>query len=238
MTQFSYSGSSRLVLAPAVVASPATLAGVKPATVLRREEILTVARDLFFLRGFDAASMRDIARGINLTQAAIYYHFKSKEEILFALIDAFTVLLHDRLQQALLETDEPIEGLRRAVRVHILLTRTHFREIKLVVEDKKLLGSAYAERVKESELRIYALYRSRVGELMAAGVCRPLEPSVVVFNILAVINFIFQWYRPDGTLELEEIAKQTVELLFSGLLADAPSVAIKRGSKASRQSKS
>lgn len=198
---------------------------------LRREEILTVARDLFFSHGFEAASMRDIARGINLTQAAIYYHFKSKEEILFALIDAFTVLLHDRMQRALHETGDPVEDLRRAVHTHIVLTRTHFREIKLVIEDKKLLGAGYTERVRQSELRIYQLYRTRIGELMALGSCRPLAPSVVVFNILAVINFIFQWYRPQGGLELEEIATQTVDLLCNGLLATAPKEAIKKRSR-------
>lgn len=187
-----------------------------------------VARDLFYLRGFDAASMRDVAKGIHLTQAAIYYHFTSKDEILFSLIDAFTGQLHDLLQQTLHETGDPIEDLRRTVRAHILLTRTHFREIKLAIEDKKLLGSPYAERVRLNESRIYALYRTRIEELVAAGICRDLNPSVVAFHTLAVINFIFQWYRPQGTLQLEDITEQTVELLYRGLLAEAPSAARQR----------
>ena len=170
--------------------------------------------------------MRDLASGIGLTQAAIYYHFKNKDEILFALVDAFTELLHDQLNRALHETGDPVQDLRRAVRTHILLTRTHFREIKLVVEDKKLLGATYTERVRQRELRIYALYRARIEELQAMGVCRQIAPSVVVFNTLAIINFIFQWYRPDGPLPLEDIADQTVELLTRGLLADAPPVAV------------
>ena len=234
MTQFT-SVIPKLVDPPADLVPPVLTGGSRPPTNLRREEILSVARDLFFSRGFDAASMRDVARGINLTQAAIYYHFKSKEEILFALIDTFTVLLHDRVQRALNETGDPIEDLRRAVHAHILLTRTHFREIKLVIEDKKLLGPIYTERVRQSESRIYALYRTRVGELAAAGACRPLAASVVVFNILAVINFIFQWYRPEGELDLEDIANQTVELLCSGLLADAPSPAVRKVPRAQRQ---
>lgn len=227
MAQLS-STSSKAAEPPDGGVPSAALSGSVPPTSLRREEILTVARDLFFSRGFDAASMRDVARGINLTQAAIYYYFTSKDEILFALIDAFTVLLHDHLQRTLHETGDPLEDLRRAVRAHILLTRTHFREIKLVIEDKKLLGAVHSERVRQSESRIYALYRIRVEELMTAGICRPLAPAVVVFHILAVINFIFQWYRPQGALQLEDIADQTVELLCCGLLADAPSAGVKK----------
>lgn len=172
--------------------------------------------------------MRDLAAGIGLTQAAIYYHFKNKDEILFALVDAFTQLLHDRLERALHETGDPVEDLRRAVRAHILLSRTHFRETKLVVEDKKLLGATYAELVREREMRIYSLYRERIEELKAAGLCRSFATPVMVFNTLAIINFIFQWYRPDGPLQLEDIADQTVELLTHGLLADAPPAAARR----------
>lgn len=210
------------------VAAPARQDGVRPPALERREEILAVARDLFFTRGFATASMRDLAAGIGLTQAAIYYYFKSKDEILFALVDAFTELLHEELQRALQEADDPVAGLRRAVRTHILLTRTHYREIKLVTEDRRLLGPAYTERVRQRELSIYALYRTRVTELTAVGLCRPLEPAVVVFNMLGLINFIFRWYRPDGLLALEEIADQTAELLTKGMLADAPPAATRR----------
>ena len=213
----------RLRAAGAAASSPPDRA--QPPAPDRRDEILVVARDLFFTHGFASASMRDIAAGIGLTQAAIYYHFTGKDEILFALVDAFTQSLHGILLRALHASGDPVEDLRRAVRAHILLSRTHFREIKLVTEDKKLLGPAYTERVRQRELSIYALYRERVAELNAAGLCRPLAPSVVVFNMLAMINFIFQWYRPDGQLQLEDIADQTVSLLTRGLLADPPAVA-------------
>ena len=224
------SGSPSPVIthASAVELADAASSGSRPPTSERREEILLVARDLFFTRGFEAGSMRDLAGGIGLTQAAIYYHFKNKDEILFALVDAFTEFLHDQLSRALHETGDPVEDLRRAVRAHILLTRTHFREIKLVVEDKKLLGAAYTERVRQREMRIYSLYRARIEELKAAGMCRPIASSVIVFNTLAIINFIFQWYRPDGPLQLEDVADQTVELLTRGLLADAPPAAVRK----------
>lgn len=210
------------------VSYPSTAKGVAaapseqgPAPSVRREEILTVACDLFYSRGYQAASIRDLGKGVGFTQAALYYHFKSKDEILFALVDGFTEVLRNRLESALQETDDPVEGLRRAVRAHIMLTRTHFREIKLAVEDKKLLGPEFTERVRQREMSIYELYRAHVEKLKSAGLCRPLATPVIVFNILALPNFIFDWYRPERKLQLAEIADQTVEMLSRGLIVEA-----------------
>lgn len=197
----------------------------------RRETILSVARDLFFSHGFASASMRDLAAGIGVTQAALYHHFPSKDEILFAIVDGFTELLRETVQRALNETGDPVRDLFGAVRQHILLNRSHSREIKLVIEDKKLLASAYAERMRQREMVIYLLYRDRVSDLMQAGLMRPLTPSVVVFNLLATINFIFQWYRPDGPLRLEEVADQTVEMLSAGLVIEGGKPSTRRPPK-------
>jgi AcrR family transcriptional regulator len=188
----------------------------------RREEILGVACDLFFSKGFGAASMRDIADQIGFTQAAIYYHFRSKDEILFAIIDDFTLKLHQLLSRVMHETRDPVRDLENTIREHILVTRTHYREIKLVIEDKKLLAEAFAERARRQELMIYDLYRSRVAELAASGLCKPVDPAVATFTILAAINFIYQWYRSSGALSLDEIAQQTVRMLTGGLIVEAP----------------
>src|ERR1700728_3994702 len=50
-----------------------------------RERILNVALDLFTEKGFDGASLREIAERLGVTKAAIYYHFASKDDILMAL---------------------------------------------------------------------------------------------------------------------------------------------------------
>jgi AcrR family transcriptional regulator len=68
-----------------------------------RTEILEVARELFSDQGYDATSLREIAERVGITKAALYYHFKSKDEILRALLapmgDVLTELL-ERLEAA------------------------------------------------------------------------------------------------------------------------------------------
>ena len=52
-----------------------------------RQRIQDVALDLFIERGYEATSLREIAEQLGVTKAALYYHFKTKEDIVASLMD-------------------------------------------------------------------------------------------------------------------------------------------------------
>lgn len=62
---------------------------VKEAAI-RKNEILDAAEHLFVTKGFDKTSTNDILSEVGIARGTLYYHFKSKEEILDALIMRFT----------------------------------------------------------------------------------------------------------------------------------------------------
>lgn len=78
-----------------------------------REQIRTVALEMFAERGYDGTSLREIAERLGITKAAVYYHFKTKEDILVSLLEDFLVQIDEMLEWA--ETRPPGAGTRRAV---------------------------------------------------------------------------------------------------------------------------
>jgi AcrR family transcriptional regulator len=58
-----------------------------------REQIQSVALEMFAERGYDGTSLREIAEQLNVTKAALYYHFRTKEDILASVIEDFLVQL-------------------------------------------------------------------------------------------------------------------------------------------------
>ena len=64
-----------------------------------RERILDVALELFTEEGYDRASLREIAERLGVTKAALYYHFPSKADILFALHLRTHALIEEPLEQ-------------------------------------------------------------------------------------------------------------------------------------------
>ena len=64
-----------------------------------RERILAVAQELFIDQGYDGTSLREIADRLGFTKAALYYHFRSKDEILVALLEPGSALLAEFLER-------------------------------------------------------------------------------------------------------------------------------------------
>ena len=72
-----------------------------------RQRILDVASELFATQGYDATSLREIADRMGFTKAALYYHFKSKDEILKALVEPAYELVSELIER--LETATGVE---------------------------------------------------------------------------------------------------------------------------------
>src|SRR2546430_10190455 len=60
-----------------------------------RSRILTAARELFVDRGYAGTSVRDIAEHLGMTKGALYYHFSSKEDLLYALVEPLLEALEE-----------------------------------------------------------------------------------------------------------------------------------------------
>ena len=186
----------------------------------RREEIVSAATELFYEYGFQKATMRDICRKVGITQAALYYHFRNKEEILYTIIERSSNNLHLLLRSSFSENKDPVEKLRNSIYQHILSIK-HAREgAKIIIEDKRFLGGDLNRLVKEKEKAVFYLYRDRLEELQKLGRIKPCDLTVATFSILGMINWLYHWYRPDKGLSLEALAEQIINILFRGLLSE------------------
>jgi AcrR family transcriptional regulator len=84
------------------------------------ERILRAAMILFRERGYHGSSMRTLARALRMEAASLYYHFRSKQEILFAILDRTLDDLLAGVGRAVASADGPEARLRAAVRFHVL----------------------------------------------------------------------------------------------------------------------
>ena len=83
----------------------------------RRNEILDVAERLFGTKGFDHTSTNDILNEVGIARGTLYYHFKSKEDILNAMIDRITDRLISKAKSIVLQKEVPVlQRLTLAVR--------------------------------------------------------------------------------------------------------------------------
>src|SRR5208337_5617052 len=87
-----------------------TLFQGKPGELNTKERVLNAAIDLMSAKGFDAVSIREIARTVGIRESSIYNHFKSKDEILDTMMDYFILEL-TRGSGPAMDVDEQLETL-------------------------------------------------------------------------------------------------------------------------------
>ena len=185
---------------------------------MTREDILEAAAQVFRHKGFHGASMQDIAEAVNLQKASLYHHVSSKQEILLALLDRALELLLERISP-IVSQDLPVdEKLRLMVRAYlqILAENTDLSAV-LLFEHRSLERKQHARHVPNRD-KFEGLWRGVLEEGIAVGLFAGDEPALTTRAMLGIMNWTITWYRPDGPLEINEIADHYSNLLLNGLL--------------------
>lgn len=184
---------------------------------MQRADIVQAAAEVFRQKGYQAASMQDIADAVGLQKASLYHHITSKQDILLEILDHALDLLIADLEQVLEQPAPPDEQLRRAMRAYVeRVTREAGLAAVLQFEHRNLAPRKRAHHVARRD-QYDRLWRKLIRRGVEAGAFRDLDERMVAFALLGVQNWIITWYRPDGTLSAAEIADRFADLLLNGL---------------------
>ncbi len=186
---------------------------------LRKRQIISEAVHLFYEVGYEGASLRDLANVVGINKATIYHYFESKEQILFHIVRHVGEELLAGVRKAFGRDADPRGVLEAMVRFQIGYVENHLEEIKVLVEEKKSLRADLQESTRATEREILELYKRALARCAASGLLRPLHLTTAAFGILGQINWLYHWYRPEGSLTVRELADQVVSLLLRGLLS-------------------
>jgi TetR/AcrR family transcriptional regulator, cholesterol catabolism regulator len=184
---------------------------------MTREDILEAAAQVFRQKGFHGASMQDIAKAVNLQKPSLYHHVSSKQEILLALLDRALELLLERISAISSQPNPADEKLREMVRAYlrILAENTDLSAV-LLFEHRSLERKQHARHVPNRD-KFEGLWRSVLEEGLATGLFVCEDPSLTTRAILGILNWTITWYRPDGALDIDQIADRYSDLLLNGL---------------------
>ena len=185
----------------------------------RRTQILETAARLFCEKGFDKASMGDIADAMRLTKAGLYHHIRSKEELLYQIMAYGMDLFEQKVLRRVTSIDDPLERLRATFHAHVLLvTRDRPKEITVILHESNALKGRYRDRINARKKRYVRFLEKTVREAVRTGGARKVDPSLAAFAMLGMINWIYQWYRPGGRLDEATLADALTDLFLRGLL--------------------
>ncbi|WLP89216.1 TetR/AcrR family transcriptional regulator [Gordonia sp. NB41Y] len=186
----------------------------------RREELLTTASRMFAEQGLRSTTVRDIADAAGILSGSLYHHFDSKEsmvdEILRGYLDklftryqeiaASGLSATDTLQQLVVASFESIDADRNAVAIY-------------QDEAKRLASQERFAYLGERNTEFRDLWRTVLTRGVADGEFRSdLDVELVYRFLRDTVWVAVRWYRPGGSLSVDDIAKQYLSVVLDGIL--------------------
>lgn len=183
--------------------------------IISKEAILSQAAKMFRERGYQNTTLEDVAVSFGVSRPAIYYYFKSKQEILTNIHRQAREKLYTTAQK-IYNMDLPtVEKFQRLIENHIYVVASEATILGIYYEEDKELNADYYKEVQESRRdytnRLIELYQMGVKE----GIFKDVNPTVAVFTVLGTANWVYRWFRETGPLSAKEVAA-----LMSNLLMD------------------
>jgi AcrR family transcriptional regulator len=180
----------------------------------RREQLLDVGRGVFAERGFDGASVEEIAAKAGVSKPVVYEHFGGKEGIYAVVVEREIGLLLDTIQ-ASLDARHPRALLEQAVLALLLYVETNTDGFRILVRDSPApsVGASFASLLSDVVSRLEPILAEMLRE-------RGYDPKLAPVYAQALVGMVAstgQWWLDARKPRLEVVAAHLVNLAWNGL---------------------
>jgi len=187
----------------------------------RREQILLAAQKLFAERGFRETNLNDVATQLGFRRQAVYHYFRSKDEILYELIDRAGQAIATSAQPMLDADIAPAEKLAEVVRNHVRQLLNNVDIFRIQFSELFKLNTDRADELRRDMSNYVHSIANVIKEGQEDGTFVDVPPTTQVLLILGMCNGTTEWYagtRPR--LSIEDIAEYAARLALSGVTGD------------------
>ena len=187
----------------------------------RWAELIEVATQVFYDKGYDGASLQDIADRLGMLKGSLYYYIQSKEDLLF---DVISSVHKDGLAvvRARAEVDgSPLHRLRSVIVGHVEHTCRNLVPTAVFLHELAALPLERREEVLGSEHAYQGVFRDLIEQAQKAGDVRSdLDPRLATLSVLGSTNWVYRWFRPGGAFTPEQIGAELAELTIRGIATE------------------
>lgn len=191
------------------MAASARKAAVAAEEPNRRADIVRAAGRLFHEKGYSATTIRDIAAAVDMQSGSPFYHFKTKHDMLRAVVLEGIGAIDAAVTKAAKSGKSPRAAFEAMLRAHLnQLLGPEGRDFAatLLHESRHLDPAAQAEVVALKD-RYETLWQQALKDLKRAGLIAD-DSRVTRLFLMGALNWTVQWYRPNGPRSIAQLARQ------------------------------
>jgi AcrR family transcriptional regulator len=184
----------------------------------RWAELIEVATQVFYEKGYDGASLQDIADRLGMLKGSLYYYIQSKEELLFDVISTVhqegLAVIRARAEVA----GDPLQRLENVIVGHVEHTCRNLVPTAVFLHELSALPPERRQEVLGSEHAYQGVFRDLIELAQQEGLVRAdLDPRLGALTVLGSTNWVYRWFRPGGEFTPEKIGAQMAEMVIRGI---------------------
>jgi len=184
----------------------------------RLGEILEHATNVFYEKGYDAASMRDLSRASGMSLAGLYYYFESKERLLYLIQKhTFETVLH-QLRQRLELVNDPETRMRTFISNHLEYFLANRKAMTVLSHEDDTLQNDLGTEILALKREYVRLGIQLMDELRASKTqFADVNSRVAVLSLFGMMNWIYTWHNPRVDADAAELARQMSQIFLNGV---------------------
>ena len=177
-----------------------------PGANRRIGQVLESATRLFTEKGYEAASVRDLAAELEIRPSSLYHHFPGKQHILFAICLGMQKDFNAEVMPELNADRPPDQAIASAVRRHVVFGHRRKGEVLVNIRERRSLPPEQLAQVNGLRRE----YRDTMARVIEDGCERGLfwvgDPKLAAMAIVDMINGLPQWFKPRDEEDVERMA--------------------------------
>lgn len=189
----------------------------------KKKGILDKAAALIARKGFDVATMMDVAKACGTSKSHLYHYFPSKEKLLFAIVYEHITQQVEDIRRLVSQPGSAEERFERFVDSFVRGAARSRNEHVMLMNDLKFLPKAQRDHIISLEIELARILVELLREINPALMAEERVQTPYALLLFGMMIWTFTWYKRNGSITPKELAQRISQLYvngFKGLPAD------------------
>lgn len=187
----------------------------------KKDLIYEQAAQLFKEKGYQSASMRDLAERVDLKVSSLYSHIGSKQELLQKICFDNAQLFIDGMDEIEKQEISSVEKIKALIALHVDIAITNPTSVTVFNDEWRHLTNENEDLNLRKFLQLRKNYEQRfqfiITKGIEAGELKEFNSTIALYTILTSVRWLHYWFKTSRTVDAEVLKEQIGTLLLGGL---------------------
>lgn len=183
-------------------------------------KILEHATAIFYEKGYEGASIRDLSRASGMSLAGLYYYFESKEKLLYVIQRHLFLSVMDLVRERVKRENDPEQKVRAFILAHLEYFLNNPKSMRVLSHEDDVLKDDMGKEIANLKRQYYRCCADLIEALKTSRGLQ-FNSRVATLSLFGMMNWIYTWYNPHVDGDAKRLAGEIGDVFLNGIYANS-----------------